>query len=197
MRRFMASPRRKTYTFLGITLILVLVFLLGAIRPTLATISSLRGEISERESVSEDLQAKINTLQDLQDDYLANQEAIESINYLFPEDSDYSFLMASLEKISRSYGFELITVQVAVDEKSIKTNQSKYSGMNLVQGRVVVIGDRDDLGTLIEHIEDLPMVPNITKVSFSPYDEDDIDAVKASIDFEIYKKSTVISETNE
>ena len=45
MRRMLKSPMQKTFTFLGVSLIFIVILIMAAIRPTFNKISELRAEI--------------------------------------------------------------------------------------------------------------------------------------------------------
>lgn len=192
MQRLLRNPMRRTYTFLGVSLVVVLVFLLGAIRPTVITISNLRSEIAERKAVNEKLQTKINTLQTLQTQYIENQDKLDLLDSYFPSDADYSILMANLEQICKSYGYELFDIQIqttSVDEIS-----PKYLDMQQVEVRLVVIGPRSEMIGLIDYLEELPVLPQVSSVSYVPEDSETAGDVRLNLQMDIYKQ--VYSTTN-
>lgn len=187
VQRLLKNPMQKTFTFLGVTLIVVLVFLMGAIRPTVSTISSLRAEIRTRESVNEKMQAKINAIQELQSEYDSRKEDLSAIEVFFPVDADYSLLLASLERIAAKYGYELDNVQISIAESSV-IRRSDYPDMESVDLRVSVSGRSTNLVEFISHLEELPVIPNIRRVGFTPEEgEDDTSWVRVSVDMYIYK----------
>ena len=82
--RLAKSPMQKTFTFLGVTLIVVIIFLMGAIKPTMVKISSIAAEIKTKTDVNEQLQAKITNLQQLQEQYESKKDDLTVIDYFFP-----------------------------------------------------------------------------------------------------------------
>ncbi|MBN2101103.1 hypothetical protein JW710_04425 [Candidatus Dojkabacteria bacterium] len=190
LQRLLRSPRRKTYTMLGATLVIILVFLLGAIRPTISTISKLRGEIKTRRSVNSALQTKINNLQTLQDIYYEKQDDLEFIDDYYPANSDYSLLMANLERIANSYDFEVILIHVTSAGESNVGESVDYTGMERMEMRMVVEGDRNDLSALVRHIENLPVVPELARIAMSPTGAEGTTFVRCTIDMFMYKQSS-------
>lgn len=190
MKRFLSTPRQKTYSFLGATLIMVLVLLLGAVRPTLATISKLKGEIKERESVDERMQDKLDVLGFAQDDYDRKKEDLEFIEVFYPKDADYSLLMANFERIAKSYGYDLLSVRIEAvrTDGSEADESSEYAGMETVESRIHVIGDLSELVNLLEHLEGLPSVPDVNRVTFSPVEEDGVTQIDVTISMTMYKE---------
>jgi hypothetical protein len=75
---FFANKKRATYTNLGICLILILIFLLFALRPTILTIGSIKSKISQYEELNIKAEAKIKAGQKLQDEM--NLSADDSAN---------------------------------------------------------------------------------------------------------------------
>lgn len=193
VKRYLNTPQKKAYTFLGFTLILVLVLLFGAIRPTVVTITKLRSEIKQRENINMQLQDKLNVLQNLQKDYNRLKDDIDKLNYYFPEDSDYSLLMANIEQIVKSYGFELERIQIESSEE-FEDTPDNYDEMNLVEGRLAVVGKQEDLADMLEHLEGLPVFMEIGRISFAPEESDGIEQLNISISFTTYKKSAKSEE---
>jgi Tfp pilus assembly protein PilO len=190
VKRILDTPQKKTYTFLGATLILILVLLFGAIRPTLVTITKLRNEIKQREDINERLQSKINVIGDLQDDYSRLEEDLDMLEYYFPQNSDYSLFLANIEQIVKSFGYELerVSIQSHQGEDSADA-EIVYQGMNKVNAAISVKGSEKDLPNLIENLEGLPFIPQITRISYSPATEGDSGQVEVRISFELYQKS--------
>jgi len=191
MKRLLNTPRQKTYTFLGVTLLMVLVLLLGAIRPTFATISTLRTEIKERQRVNDQLQDKLNVLQAVQEDYRQKEGDLEFIEVFYPGDADYSLLMANFERIAKSYGYDLLSVRIETtrDDDSEVSESSEYPGMEVVEARIHVIGDLSELVNLLDHIEGLPSVPDVYRVSFNPIDDEGRSQVDVTISMTLYKET--------
>lgn len=195
MKRFLGTPREKTYTFLGVTLIVVLVLLLGAVRPTLTTISKLRGEIKERQNVNNQMQDKLNTLQEVQDDYFQKEEDLEFIQIFYPKDADYSLLMANFERIAKSYGYDLLSVRLEaarVEDWEVEES-SEYPGMEVVESRIHVVGELSELVNLLEHLENLPSVPDVNRVIFNPVEDEGVVQIDVIISMTMYKE---VSDSN-
>lgn len=184
IRRARESKSTKTYTFLGVTLAIVLVFLLGAIRPTLSAISEINNEVKEKERVDSQLQQKINSLTELQNSFSDYEENLEILDAYFPTDMDYSIVMAGLERITSSWGFEMSSLSIKPDENE---QNSEYSGMEPVILRISINGPKSQIVELLDHLESLPVVPEITSVSYSLDESYRTGFVSLSITMNIYK----------
>lgn len=193
VNRVLKNPMRKTFTFLGVTLIMIVVFLMGAIKPTISTIRSLQAEIKARQIVDSQLQTKLNNIQTLQTEYREKKNDLEVIDLYFPANSDYSLVMASFEKITERYGFTMDTLSISPSKSN--SVSSEYSGMEPVYIRMMVTGRVDDITKLIKHFEGLPIVPNIQSVAFSPQDASSNNGlVSVSISMFVYK--TIATSNN-
>lgn len=186
MDRMLTNPMRKTFTFLGVTLLIVIVFLMGAIRPTITTISRLRREIDVRTEVDADLQTKINNLQTLRAEYESKKESLSAIDTFFPADSDYSLVMASLEQVTAKYGYTMDSLHISADKNSAK--KSDYQSMEMVTIRLSAQGRKSNIVKLLQHIEHLPIIPSIRRITFSPAESNqDPSWIRVSVDMYAYK----------
>jgi hypothetical protein len=172
MNRIFDSPLKKAYSFVGFTLIVVLIFLFGAIRPTLTTITRIRGEINQKEKVNNQLQTKINTLEDLQVKYHTNRQRFDFIDHFFPSNMDYSLVMVSLDRIVNNYGFELTSLSITENEREFE-GVTTPDNMDPVAIRMVVEGRKSNLIPLIDHLENLPIFPSVTRFAWAPSDSDE------------------------
>lgn len=182
-RRALRSPMRKTFSMLGFTLVILIFFIMGAIRPTLKTISKLRAEIKEREVANQQLQAKIDTINELQSKYEEMETDLEVVELYFPPDMDYSLVMASLEKVTERYGFTMKNLSIRNDERA----KSKYKNMGYVNFSMNVSGRLSNLVKLLKHLEGMPVVPNMLSVSYSPLDQNEDEEIDVAINMSMYR----------
>lgn len=187
MQRMLNSPMQKTFTFLGFSLIFIIILIMAAIRPTFQKISELRSDIRVKEDVNEQLQTKINNLNTLQDLYEEREEDLSVIELYFPSDMDYSLVMASLERVTAKYGFDMYRLSINKEEMRGYIQQD-YTGMEKVIVAVSVTGDRADFKDLVTHLEEMPIIPNMTYLKVDPKGETDTSGeIDATISFRIYK----------
>ncbi|MFH1547465.1 MAG: hypothetical protein ABIC57_03190 [bacterium] len=164
IRRVRDSISSKTYTFAGVTLVAVLIFLLGAIRPTLSAISRIQNEVKEKERIDAQLQNKINTLTELQETLGEYEDDLNIIETYFPSGSDYSILMASMERITASHGFEMSSLSIKQDETD--ETGDIYTGMKSVEMKFSGNGPRTQVSNLLEHLENMVVIPDIPRISY-------------------------------
>jgi hypothetical protein len=97
---FFSNKKRATYSNLGISIVLVIVFLVFALRPTILTIGSIKTKIKDYEVLNKKAEAKISASKLLQDqmnltsDESANglKDQIEFINKTF----QYNYSLKSI-----------------------------------------------------------------------------------------------------
>lgn len=195
MNRILKSSMQKTFSFLGITLIVTIIFLLGAIKPTLSTITSLRSEIKVSESIDNQLETKLANIQSLQNKYRTKKSELEVIDIYFPSNSDYGLILASFEKITARYGFVLH--RMSISQATVGIADAQYSGMEPVIITLNISGHPEDIANLLKHFEGLPIVPTIETLSFtdqSAGDGEDGGAIGFSVFMRVYK--TKSKQTN-
>lgn len=186
IRRARESVTTKTYTFAGITLITVLVFLIGAVKPTLSAISRINNEVKEKQLIDSQLQNKINVLTELQSSLGEYEEGLTAIEAYFPSNSDYSVLMAGFERIASAWGFQLDSLSIKVSETENESAES-YPGMGLVEVKFVASGPRTQVNSLIEQIESTPVVPRVVKANYILDESYRTGFVSLSLMMNIYK----------
>jgi Tfp pilus assembly protein PilO len=187
MQRMLNSPMQKTFTFLGLSLVFIIILIMAAIRPTFQKISELRAEIRVKQDVNEKLQTKINNLNTLQDLYEEREEDLSVIDLYFPADMDYSLVMASLERVTGKYGFELNRLTISKQERTAGYAQD-YQGMEKVMVTMSVAGDRADFNDLVVHLEEMPVIPNMSYLKIDPVGSTDTAAeIEATISMYVYK----------
>jgi Tfp pilus assembly protein PilO len=180
------SPMQKTFTFLGFSLIFVIILIMAAIRPTFQKISELRAEIRVKQDVNEQLQTKINNLNALQDIYEEREEDLSVIDLYFPSDMDYSLVMASLERVTAKYGFEMN--RLSITRGAGRGSGGTYVGMERVGITVNVVGDRADFKDFVTHLEEMPVIPNMASLRVDPAGRTDTSGeIEATISMVVYK----------
>jgi len=158
-----SSVRNKTYSFAIFTLLVVIVLLVGAIRPTVITISRINKEIKEKSEINDMLDTKINNLAQLsnQDSELSDQ--IEMFPLIFPTQGNFSLFMANIEEIAKDNGYKLIGINF--DDPDIE--KDSLSALAPWSARVNITGKKSNLVKFLEDLESTPMYPDVIQVSYA------------------------------
>lgn len=179
------SPeKKKGYFFAGATVLISILLVVFAIRPTLLTIAKINTEIKEKTRLNTLLDAKIDTLSKLDQQYTDLGADLSNLQLIFPDNGDFSLLMANVTGVLSKDGFQLSGI-----------NFDKYSDKNFTLStkllipwsvRLNVKGKPANLINLLKDLEALPMYPVIESFSYSSQ-TDENGLTNYSINLRIYK----------
>lgn len=159
-----SSNKNKVYAFSIFTLAVILILLLGAIQPTLVTISNINKEIKEKERIDGQLEEKITTLTGLGLQYADIKDAAENLPLIFPVEGNFSLLMSNLEQISLENGFALSSINFS------KGDELRVLSLGVLEPWSVTLnvsGQKGNLIELLEAYEKMPMYPVVSQVSYT------------------------------
>lgn len=172
----------KTYSFAAFTIVVVIILLAGAIRPTLVKISEIQKEVNTKTITNKQLDNKIEALSKLSNEYAENRDSFATLPLVFPAQGNFSLLLSNIEEVAKENGFVLTSINfgktdnVKLDYQSLRPWIMKFS----------VSGSRANLIPFLARLEELPMYPTITKVNYS-IDKESNQANSFSIEMTIYK----------
>ena len=178
------SPEKKrSYMFFGFSIIVVIILIVFAIRPTITTITRINQGIKEKSRVNDLLEKKINTLSELDKEYTPNQQKFENIRLVYPADGNFSLLLGNIESVVARNGFSLSSVRF-----------DRYRGKNYPLSTRVLVphtislsvkGRQVNIIGLLRELESLPMYPVVESLSYSSQkDSDDLNSF--TINLRIY-----------
>jgi Tfp pilus assembly protein PilO len=159
-----ANSKNKVYAFSIFTLAVLLVLLLGAVRPTLITISDINKQIREKEKIDKKLEDKIESITGLGVQYSNIKEDAENLPLLFPTEGNFSLLMSNIEQISAENGFTLSSINFGKGDEFEAVNLSVLQPWSVTMN---VTGQKGNLVTLLESYEAMPMYPVVSQVSYN------------------------------
>jgi len=160
------SPEKKrSYIFFGFSILVSIILILFAIRPTVTTITKINKEIVEKERVNSLLEKKINTLNELDKQYAPNKEAFDDLEMVFPAGENFSLLLANMELMTTRNGNKLSSISFSRYKEgnyNITTKALKPYIMTLSAR-----GKEENILNFLQELEDLPMYPVIESFSYS------------------------------
>lgn len=160
------SPeKRKAYIFFGVTLVVVILLIVFAIRPTILTITKISKEIKEKQRVDTALEQKITVLSSLDKEYTDNKDKFNSLELIFPDDGNYSLLLSNIESIVSRNGYLLIGINF--DEYKNENYDMTARFLMPWSLRINIKGKAINLINLLKDIESLPMYPVVESVSYT------------------------------
>lgn len=164
------SPEKmRSYLFFIFSIVVTIILIVFAIRPTVVTIARINSEIAQKTRTNELLENKINALSELDKQYVPNRESFDNLELIFPADDNFSLFLANIEAVVTRNGFTLNSLSF-----------SRYRGRNYnLNTRILVpyavsfsvSGRQRNIITLMRDLESLPMYPVIETISFSPPEE--------------------------
>ncbi len=136
IEKYQEQEEAWRYTEVALTLFTVAFFVLFAIRPAVVTISSLVGEIKEKETISLKMRGKINAIIAAQEEYALVQEKADLIDSFLPVSFNISQGLtqvigsANQSQVSLG-GISLAGVSLIGEEEVKKEKEKKEENENL------------------------------------------------------------------
>ena len=177
------SPTKKSmYYMSGFTVLMAILLIVLAIRPTLLTIDRINDEIREKERINEALNQKIEALAQLDIQYAELGEDLDALQLIYPTSGNFSLFMSNIDAVVSRNGFLLRSLSFTeYDEELFDINTSVLSPWAV---QLSVLGPESNIDNLFEDLEAMPMYPIIDRFS---YGQDEEDGLKGfSISMRIY-----------
>ncbi len=167
------KPLWRASAFVIFSLVLAIVMLVSALRPTMVTISGLLGQIKQQKEIAAKLDKKIFQVQEATRVLESSRDRLQLLSQAVPSTSDWnSFSDRVLIEASRSgvvvnsLGFGVFPVlgkyDLPVDEKRVLPAQTNQVGFS-----VSVLGQYFNLIQFEEVLENLRRIVVITGVQFN------------------------------
>ncbi|KUK77642.1 MAG: transmembrane(s)protein [candidate division WS6 bacterium 34_10] len=161
------------FTFLAAILLIVF-----AVRPTILTITGIRKEIKEKESINNALEKKIEALANLDSQYSENKETLDSLQLLFPTSGNFSLFLSNIDAVISRNGFVLKNVGFSEYKEDISISTTVVSPWGV---SLSVIGPENNLDNLFNDLEAMPMYPVIESFSYGENEEETMNSYNLSI----------------
>lgn len=176
------SIQNKAYSFGAFTIIVVIILLVGAIRPTLLTITKINRDINDKTLINERLDSKLDNLSRLNSQYSERSADIKALPLMFPTQGNFSLFMSNVEDIAKSNGYVLNSVSFGNPNEV----SYKYTVLKPWMARISVTGNRSNIIKLLNAYENMPMYPIVNKLSFAR-DSSSSGLTQFSIDLVIFR----------
>ncbi|MCD4756027.1 hypothetical protein K8R20_00175 [bacterium] len=166
----------------GFTVLMAILLITFAIRPTLLTINGINKEIKEKEKIYEALDSKISALVQLDTQYVELSEDLDSLQLLYPTSGNFSLFMSNIDAVVSRNGFLLRSLSFTEYETDLYNVNTLVLSPWAVQ--ISVMGPESNMDNLFEDLESMPMYPVIDRFSFGEEEQDG--SKKFSISMRIY-----------
>lgn len=157
------SEKNRAYSFGIFTIIVLIVLIIGAIKPTAETILRITDELDKKERVNTQLETKISALTALTQQYSSVSKDAEALSLVFPTSGNFSLFMSNVEEISRDHGYTLESINFSKSEDI----DLKLGALENWSATLSVKGKKSNLIELVEAYEAMPMYPVLTSLSYS------------------------------
>lgn len=157
------SIQTKTYSFGAFTLVVIIILIAFAIRPTIVKISEINSEIKEKKIVNQKLDDKLKSIASLSAMYAERQEDIKTLPLIFPSQGNFSLLLSNMDEVVKRNGFVLSNISFGLGDETL----INFGALKTWSVRITVAGSRANLNKLLADIESMPMYPIIKRLSFS------------------------------
>lgn len=161
--------KKRSFGYSAVTIIVVAILLIGAVQPTLSTITKIVREIEEKELINTQLNTKIDALSNLGKEYNNGvKDQMKDISLIFPSRGDFSLLMTNVDEICKRNGFILNSINFdKPDSELIQNLKGGYNVLSPWKISLNVRGNKDTIVKLMTDFESLPNYPTITQLGFS------------------------------
>ena len=164
-RRFLQTVQNRPLLgaslFLVMSLVLVIVLLVAALRPTLITIAGLTGEINQQKDIAEKLNQKITAISAAQQLLARNSEKLLLLDQALPLQAQTGPWTAALARVASESGIQV--ENLAITDVSIKQASPEAE----MKFSITAAGPYIGLKQFLQILESLRRLITIESVSFS------------------------------
>jgi len=154
--KYYDTPKKKSYTFLGLSLGLVIIFVVFAIRPTFSTVVELRQKLREGQEANKALNEKITSLTSAQENYAKVVDSLPLLNAALPTEKK---IVDFLNKVNLLAGSNELVVEAL--EHKIGREKEEATGENTLEFTVSGRGSYEKIKNFVGKLENLPRLVNI------------------------------------
>jgi Tfp pilus assembly protein PilO len=183
-----SSEKKQGYIFAAITIIVSVLLIVFAIRPTISTITTINAEIAQKKLLSASLDSKIDALSKLDKQYTGAEEQFNNLKLIYPADGDFGLLLANIQPVLAKDSFSL--GGVSFDEYQDEDFTLSTKVLEPYSFKLNVVGSSANIVNLLKDLESLPMSPVIESLSFSDQ-KDSNNATAFYIELRVYKIDNV------
>lgn len=161
------NAKNKSFTYIIVSLLIIIVLLLGAIQPTIMSINKVLFEISEKEFIISNADVKINAISTLKREYNESVgKNFKDIALVYPARGDLSLFLVNIDELARNNGFEL--KNISFEGVQNEEGASEIEVLQVLEPYYVTIqinGDPNNFISFLNKIEEMPSNSIIEKVS--------------------------------
>lgn len=166
-----SKNKTSSYISFGVSLLISILLIVFALRPTIATIIKINKEIKQKKVVTSQLKNKIEALSNLDKEFKDSKEKFDTLQFIFPENKSFTLLLSNIEPIITRNGFKLLSV--SFDSYDNETYTLAPKALTPSSFRVSIKGDSTNFLSLLKDLEGMPNYPVLEATSFSNQKDED------------------------
>lgn len=198
INKYYRTPHKKTYTVLGLSLILIITFFIFAIRPTAFTVVELRQKLKEGQTANEALDAKIQTLHSAQEVYQRVMSDLPLLDLAVPQQGKMVSVLNQVNLLALQN--ELNVTELLFEGSSSQTGsvveatQSKgqLQSFNTLVFRLSAQGGYEQMEKFVSYLQNLPRLVNLISVEIVR--EEGEEELTLNLQGEVYYRGEVVEE---
>ncbi len=170
--KYYNTPKKKSYTFLGLSLGLVIIFVIFAIKPTFSTIVELQQKLREGEKANKDLDEKIISLSAAQEVYTKIENDLPLLTAAVPGDKK---IVDFLNKVNLLASENELIIET-LEYKKAGLTQTENTGAeekNVLEFTVSGKGDYEKIKEFVSKLEKLQRLVNIKSAEVARKQEEE------------------------
>lgn len=162
------DAQSKTYTLLGVSILLVVLLFLAAVRPTLLKIGEIQNQIKDVRNTKNELESKLKILTKLDQQYRDYESIIPVFQDSIPNKVDTAALTANLSEIARVNNIVLQSIQYSTNAVSSGSSISIPPDFDTTKiGLSIKVDGYTGLASFIKQLESYPRPMHIDKISIT------------------------------
>ncbi len=159
------TPKKKTISFSGITLLLVGISIFFVIRPTFVKISDLNKEIKEKEEFLQKIDSKYKTVNQLIGQKQSVSSELLDFESSFVPKEKSGFLVANLSSIAKKFDINFVSIEFEPKDRESNEEILYDEEVNFLEVTVSVQGELSEIESYIGYLEEFPWLLDIRSVS--------------------------------
>lgn len=171
IKTFTKIPIVKTYGHTVFTMIMMIIFIIFAIKPTVETILVLQKKLADSNQILEQLKDKATDLSKAKENYNAlDQDVLSKIGSAIPDKPDLKSITLTLEGFSKKYDASVSALQIQPQVFEVAQIDS-LGTVSEIEFNFNLTGEYGNLISILQEIKQSSRLISIDKLSLSQITE--------------------------
>ncbi|MCX6724676.1 MAG: type 4a pilus biogenesis protein PilO [Candidatus Shapirobacteria bacterium] len=162
--RFYQTKKARTYVGIILSILTVTFFVIFAIKPALATIAQLIKQTKDQKLVVGELEKKITSLSQAQNEYLAVESDLYLVDEALPQESQVPLLIKQLETLAYQSGVDI--GRLRINEVDLKKTDSPKTEKQPLSFNFTALGSYANLKNFLSSLSTLRRIILVESFSF-------------------------------